>query len=89
MGDLDHRRRERLDRAQVVAWDSHGEVEDNLGHGSWEDLKVVHAHRKWSAALAVDRAAFHHVEAALHRCCGDAGMQCGPARKLAPGRRRE
>ena len=89
MGDLDHRRRERLDTAQAVAWDSHGEVEDNSGRGSWEDLVVVHAHRRWSAALVVGRAAFHHVEAALLRYCGDAGMQCGPARKLALGRRRE
>ena len=88
MGDLDHRRRERLDRAQAVAWDSHEEVEDNLGHASW-DLKVVHAPRRWPAALAVDRSASHHVEAALHRCYGDAGMRCGPARRLAPGRRRE
>lgn len=89
MADLDHRKLERLDRVQAVAWDSHEEVEDNLGHASWEDLKVVHAHRKWSAAQAVDIAAFHHVEAAWHRYCGDAGMQCGPARKLAPGTRQE
>ena len=88
MGDLDHRRRERLGRGQAVAWGSRGVVEDNSGHGSW-DLVVVHGHRRWSAALVVGRGAVHHVEAALLRCCGDAGMQCGPARKLGLGRRRE
>ena len=89
VGDLGHRRRGLLDRAQAVALGSHAVVVDSWGRGTWEDREAVRVHRRLPAALVVDRLVYHHVEAAWLQGCGDAGMRCGPARRLAPGRRQE
>ena len=89
MGDLGHRIRGLLDRALVVALGSRAVVEGSWGRETWEYPEVVRVHRKWPAAPVEDRLVSHHVEVEWSQGCEDAGTRCGPARRLAPGRRQE
>lgn len=72
-----------------VAPGSREEAEGSWGHVPLEGQEAARARRRWPAALDEGRWVDLRAAVAWPRWYGDAGMRYGPARKLAPGKRRE